>query len=217
MAGQNEENLPFIWFPDATSRERHHDNRNMGFCCESGFVLHKLEEKAPTFHARLMEFGWAPLTEDPPDGRSTYRLSFTSRGKKRRTGRASSSKVAAGSDDEVPLSGALVEEDLVAVRKRLGSAYTDFTPVSPSTTLEVEMLRRELRQERTKGLARDHLMVRIWKTMRTIFTCVAPGQELPWVEKGNFKNFTFLDEAVTGLVPPKDLCSDVDTSQSQSP
>ncbi|KAH0722485.1 hypothetical protein KY290_005135 [Solanum tuberosum] len=116
----------------------------------------------------------------------TRRSGSTSRGKKRRTGRESSSKEAASSDDEGPLSGAQVEEDLAAVRKRLRSAYVDFTLISPSTALEVEMLRRELRQERRKGLERDRLMVRIWKTMRTIFTCVAPSQKLLRVEKGDF-------------------------------
>ncbi|KAH0689055.1 hypothetical protein KY290_017153 [Solanum tuberosum] len=82
------------------------------------------------------------------------------------------------SDDEAPLSRAWVEEDLVAVRKRLGSAFVDFTLVLPNTALKVEMLRRKLLQERRKGLERDRLMVRIWQTTRTIFTCIAPGQEL---------------------------------------
>uniref|UniRef100_M1DIB1 Uncharacterized protein n=1 Tax=Solanum tuberosum TaxID=4113 RepID=M1DIB1_SOLTU len=123
-------------------------------------------------------------------------------------------KAAVDSDDEGPLSSARVEEDLVAVQKRLGSAYANFTPVAPSITLEVEMLRRELRQEQRKGLERDRQMVRIWKTVRTIFTCVAPGQELPRVEKGDCQFFTFMDEAPTRLVPPEDLDSVVDTTQS---
>ncbi|KAH0689238.1 hypothetical protein KY289_016596 [Solanum tuberosum] len=44
-----------------------------------------------------------------------------------------------------PLSCAQVEEDLAAVRKRLGCSFADTTPVPPSTALEVEMLYRELR------------------------------------------------------------------------
>uniref|UniRef100_M1DZD2 Putative plant transposon protein domain-containing protein n=1 Tax=Solanum tuberosum TaxID=4113 RepID=M1DZD2_SOLTU len=67
MAGINEENLPFVRFSDVLNRERHHYNRNTGFCYERGFVLLKLEEKAPTFYARLMEFGWTPLTKAPTD------------------------------------------------------------------------------------------------------------------------------------------------------
>uniref|UniRef100_M1DC48 Uncharacterized protein n=1 Tax=Solanum tuberosum TaxID=4113 RepID=M1DC48_SOLTU len=138
------------------------------------------------------------------------RTSSTSRRKKRRTGRASRTKTATDSDNE-----AQVEEDLAAVRERLGSDYGDFTLAPPSTALEIEMLCRQLRQERRKGLERDRLLVRIWKTVRTIFTCVAPGQELPRVEKGNFQHFTFMDEAATGLEPPEDLDSDVDTTQSK--
>lgn len=44
----------------------------MGFYCERGFVLHKLEEKDPVFYARLVEFGWIPLIEASLDTRYTW-------------------------------------------------------------------------------------------------------------------------------------------------
>jgi len=70
MAGQNDEHIPFIQFPDAASRETHHDNHNTWFCCERGFVLHMLGDMVPAFYARLVEFGWVPLTQAPPAARS---------------------------------------------------------------------------------------------------------------------------------------------------
>uniref|UniRef100_M0ZYH2 Uncharacterized protein n=1 Tax=Solanum tuberosum TaxID=4113 RepID=M0ZYH2_SOLTU len=168
----------------------------------------RLEKKERAFHACLMEFGWAPLTEAPAAAHADWRIrssgnrtdvtfpralivacavqgielnvgaqiiselkmfyrvrqGSTSRSKIRITDKASSSKKIVDSDDEdgdgtspTPLSGARVEEDLTDVW----------------TALEVEMLRRELRQERRKGLERDRLLVRIWKTLGIIFTCVA--------------------------------------------
>uniref|UniRef100_M1D8X6 Putative plant transposon protein domain-containing protein n=1 Tax=Solanum tuberosum TaxID=4113 RepID=M1D8X6_SOLTU len=151
------------------------------FCSYRDLLLYCASGRECYFLAPRMYLLWIP-----PLHPLLVRSGSTSRGKKRRTGRESSSKEAASSDDEGPLSGAQVKEDLAAVQKRLRSAYVDFTLISPSTALEVEMLRRELCQERRKGLERDRLMVRIWKTVRTIFTCVAPSQELLRVEKGDF-------------------------------
>uniref|UniRef100_M1D924 Putative plant transposon protein domain-containing protein n=1 Tax=Solanum tuberosum TaxID=4113 RepID=M1D924_SOLTU len=85
------------------------------------------------------------LSMDTPLHPLLVRTGYTSRSKRRRTGRASSSKVAVISDDDDPLSGARVEADLEDVRKRMGSAYVNFTPVPPNTALAVEMLRRQLR------------------------------------------------------------------------
>ncbi|KAH0698472.1 hypothetical protein KY284_012687 [Solanum tuberosum] len=104
------------------------------------------------------------------------------RSKRRRTCKASSSKTFVDLDEEDPLSGARVEEDLEAVRKRMGSAYAEFTPVTPRTALEVEMLHHQLCQERRKGVERDLLMARMLKTIKAIFTYVAPGKEIPQLD-----------------------------------
>ncbi|KAH0716609.1 hypothetical protein KY285_012640 [Solanum tuberosum] len=45
MAALNDENLPFIWFPDAASREQHHTYQTNKFCCEMGFHLLELDWK----------------------------------------------------------------------------------------------------------------------------------------------------------------------------
>jgi len=51
----------------------------------------------------------------PPLHPLLVRAGTTSKSKRRRMGRASSSKAAVDSDEEAPLSGARVEEDLAAV------------------------------------------------------------------------------------------------------
>ncbi|KAH0722441.1 hypothetical protein KY290_005095 [Solanum tuberosum] len=139
----------------------------------------------------------------------------TSRSKMRRTGRASSSKEAGDSDDEDPLSSARVEEDLEAVQKRMGSAYANFTPVPPSTAVEVEMLCCQLCQQRRKVVERDHLIARMWKTIKAIFSCVALSKEIPRLDLKYNTQFPMLNEAWAGMIPPEDLDSDVDTTQSE--
>ncbi|KAH0650068.1 hypothetical protein KY284_029980 [Solanum tuberosum] len=74
------------------------------------------------------------------------------------------------------------------------------------------MLRRYLRQERRKGLDRDHLMARKRKTIKVIFTCVAPGNEIPQLNPKDFTQFPMLNEAWASLIPPEDLDSDIDTT-----
>ncbi|KAH0665019.1 hypothetical protein KY285_026225 [Solanum tuberosum] len=135
------------------------------------------------------------LHMDPPLHPLLVRSVSTSRSKRRRMDRASSSEAAAEADDKVgengagddtlstrsnhPLSGAQVEEDLVVVWTRLGRSFPSTTLVPPSTALEVKMLCRELHQVRRKGLERDRLMIQIWKVIRIIFTCIAPGRRFP--------------------------------------
>uniref|UniRef100_M1DRN2 Uncharacterized protein n=1 Tax=Solanum tuberosum TaxID=4113 RepID=M1DRN2_SOLTU len=191
MDGINEENITFVQFPDAASRERHHDHRNTKFCYERGFHMLGLAKRAPAFHARMMEFGLGPLTEAPPTAR--FGWASTSESKRRKTDGASSNKAVVEENDEggedenaddtlptesqPPLYGSRVEEDMAAIRRRLGSSYASAsTPVPPSTSFEIEMLRRQLRQERKKGLERDRLLGRMWKAMKVIFSCVAPRE-----------------------------------------
>lgn len=69
MAGQNDDNTPFIHFPNATSRERHHDYHIIKFCYEMVIILHNVEDKAHAFYARFVEFGgfyWLRLPRIPP-------------------------------------------------------------------------------------------------------------------------------------------------------
>ncbi|KAH0635756.1 hypothetical protein KY289_035671 [Solanum tuberosum] len=146
-------------------------------------------------------------------------LAFTSRSKRRKTDRAGSSQAAVEVDDEGGVDdeadGARVEEDLAVVRRRLGCSYASTTPVPRSITGEVEMLCRQLHQERRKGLVRDRLMTRMWKTLKVVFSCVSPGIEVPRHEPKNYTRFSMLNEALTGVIPSEDLDSDYNTSLSQ--
>ena len=72
MAGPNKKHLLFIRFSYVDRQKRYHDYRNMGFFCESGFVLHKFEDKEPVFYARLVDFRWISLTEGPPAARGNW-------------------------------------------------------------------------------------------------------------------------------------------------
>lgn len=115
--------------------------------------------------------------------------------RRRRTSRASSSRSAAGSDSEDPLSGELVEIDLETVWKKMGSVYADFTPVPPNTTLKVELFRRQLRQKTRTGVERNHLMDRMCNTIKSIFTCVSPGKDISQLNPVDFSYFLKLIEA----------------------
>uniref|UniRef100_M1DDS7 Uncharacterized protein n=1 Tax=Solanum tuberosum TaxID=4113 RepID=M1DDS7_SOLTU len=144
------------------------------------------------------------LPMDPHFHPLLVRKGSTSRSKQRRTNQASSNQAAVEADDDEgddsaggdarpsqsqpPLSGVHVEEDLAAVRRQLGHSFSSTTPVPPSTALEVEMLHHELGQEMKNGRDRDTFMVRMWKTLKVVFSCVVPGQELPRVEAGDFRH-----------------------------
>lgn len=49
MACPNDDNNPFVQFPDAASQERHHDYHIARFYCEREMVLHKVEERASAY------------------------------------------------------------------------------------------------------------------------------------------------------------------------
>lgn len=66
----------------------------------------------------------------------------------------------------------------------MGCPITPTTPVFPRITLDLEMFRRELHKDRRKDLERECLLVWIYKAVKIIFTCVAPGWEILIVEKG---------------------------------
>uniref|UniRef100_M1D8A5 Uncharacterized protein n=1 Tax=Solanum tuberosum TaxID=4113 RepID=M1D8A5_SOLTU len=114
-----------------------------------------------------------------------------------------------------PLSDAQVEEDLAAVQRRLGCSFANPTLLPPNTALEVELLHRQLRQKRRNGLVRDRLMTRMWKIIKVIFSCVSPDREIPRLEPEDYVEFPMLNEEWSGMIPPEDLDSNDDTSQSQ--
>lgn len=49
MACHDEDYAPFIRFTNAASREQDHDYKNLGFCCERVFVVHKWRKRIPHF------------------------------------------------------------------------------------------------------------------------------------------------------------------------
>uniref|UniRef100_M1DAA0 Uncharacterized protein n=1 Tax=Solanum tuberosum TaxID=4113 RepID=M1DAA0_SOLTU len=171
------------------------------------------------------------LPMDPPFHHLMVRQGSTSRSKNRRTGRARSSQETTEADDEggddgaggdihpnypqPPLSKACVEKDLAVVWRLLGCSFSSTTSVPPRSTLEVEMLRRQLCQEMRKGLVRDRLMARIWKTIKVIFSCLDPDMEITRIEPEDYAEFPILNEAWAGEKPPEVLNSNDDTSQSQ--
>ncbi|KAH0650067.1 hypothetical protein KY284_029979 [Solanum tuberosum] len=156
---------------------------------------------------------------DPPLHPILVRSGSTLRKKRRRIVRASNSQAAAEADKEggddgaregarptqsqPSLSGSGVEEDLAAIRRRLGRSFPDTTLVPPSTALEVEMLRRQLRQKRRKGLIRDRLMARMWKTIKVIFFCVALDRKIRRLEPEDYTEIPMLNEAWTGVIPQR--------------
>lgn len=111
--------------------------------------------------------------------------------KRRKTSRVSSRRAIANIDDEDPFSSKRVEIDLGTVQKKMGSGYVDFTMVTSSTTLKVELLRQQ-HQEIIKGLERDCLMDHTWKTIKSIFTCVALIKENLQLEPRDFSKFSIL-------------------------
>ena len=70
-----------------------------------------------------------------------------SKGKRQRMSKASSRRVSVCFDDEDPLLGARVEDNLMTVQEIIGSTYNNFTPVQPNTALEVMMLCCQLQEE----------------------------------------------------------------------
>uniref|UniRef100_M1DES4 Putative plant transposon protein domain-containing protein n=1 Tax=Solanum tuberosum TaxID=4113 RepID=M1DES4_SOLTU len=67
-------------------------------------------------------------------------------------------------------------------------------------------------EEKRKGVERDRLMAQMWKTINAIFSCVAPGKEIPRLDLKDYTQFPMLNEAWTGVIPQEDLDSDVDTT-----
>ncbi|KAH0685799.1 hypothetical protein KY284_016352 [Solanum tuberosum] len=148
--------------------------------------------------------------------------------KKRRTSRASNSQAAAEADDEggddgasddplptqSPLSSARAEEDLAAIRRKFwGSRAIASTSVQPTTTLELEMLRRQLGWEKKKNIERDRLMAWISKTLKVIFSCVAPVGA-PTLRPMDFTKFPWLKDAWARETAPEDMGSNNDTYHS---
>lgn len=66
-------------------------------------------------------------------------------------------------------------------------------------------------------MERDHLILRMWKTMKAIFSCVSPGLDLPKLEPPYFRDFHMLNEAWNCMTPLENLESGTDTTLSKIP
>lgn len=77
----------------------------------------------------------------------------------------------------------------------MGSEYADFTLCPLNTSHEKEFLHRQLCKEMRTGVESDRLIAWTWKTIKSMFTCIAPGKKIPQLEPRNFSKFSMPNEA----------------------